>query len=955
MAPTQSTAFASGFLTANSNLLRECTSVDQRLKRAGQIAREQNESDSLQTQQLPGLPTIVVAGTQSSGKSSALNLIAGIRILVAGDNTCTRCPTRLEMLQEADASTEAYVLIYQIGSSEEQKGVRYSITDAAALRTRFLEVQTQVCSLSGTEVLFSEVQVVVEYHSTEIEENLVVVDLLGLCPGRDEAELAKGIILHYLRQPDCVLVIVSEAGEERDRDGIFTLLRTEGRVNRVIIVHNKLDKLRAERKSGSAAFLADKIKMIDEQQGPNRECLHYGIIALEGADEQYVDEWTAEGMNGITFGVTPLRTALAQMLMQGFRSILLNADLQHNVEKLIEHQKGILRSLPPQLDANTETIREIIQYIFLKMRETVRINIQQDKDFEEIKLKIQQCMQGDVKTFVQANINAFLSQPYDTLYRDSLAGRNAVMGAETGQLHVFRRIKEDFRITVHERAARKTVADIHRQLHDKLQQYLKDALVDSILDPLLQCITIQDRVYNIGENGDYPGLYRAIRAHFRTFFTGYEDAAPITKWWRQKTGFAASAHGLLDNALQLATNEFQKAKLDVNAKHERQARDTLVNLANQFEIWFATRLEAYRLVVSGTAHASFVASVKALKLETAGVFSIKLIRTLLNWATEVHRLVTPQIRRMQPLETVGRVYSMKGFWWERMAKLYTEYFRLEFNGRLAKWATKDAMLAEQPSLFEVDLVAKAPLIRLSYSEGQAYHITISVEGERKVDFGFQSMTERAKWLEAIKIHLHKGLQPEYENLADNLSQLLAGTPAYSDNAEENAMATRHRTGDLSFEARAAREAVINDIRDKCQVASEFAAKKYAEFRQAWRQGQPMVVDDDKLMNERLQKIYKMLQYYVSASAYLESELLAVVVKCFYLVEQERMQEDVLRIRCITSFCNQYPSQEDLNNLFRVRDASYAHRRRVAAELVELYSGALTDIIALNEHSLAEFE
>eukprot|EP00041_Stephanoeca_diplocostata_P030719 m.936968 g.936968 ORF g.936968 m.936968 type:complete len:326 (-) comp23812_c0_seq21:384-1361(-) len=239
--------------------------------------------------------------------------------------------------------------------------------------------------------------------------------------------------------------------------------------------------------------------------------------------------------------------------------------------------------------------------------------------------------------------------------------------------------------------------------------------------------------------------------------------------------------------------------------------------------------------------------------------------------------------------------------------------------------------------------------------GQAYNITISVQDEKNVDFGFQSMTERAKWLEAIKIHLHKGLQPEYENLADNLSQLLAGTPAYSDNAEENAMATRHRTGDLSFEARAAREAVINDIRDKCQVASEFAAKKYAEFRQAWRQGQPMVVDDDKLMNERLQKIYKMLQYYVSASAYLESELLAVVVKCFYLVEQERMQEDVLRIRCITSFCNQYPSQEDLNNLFRVRDASYAHRRRVAAELVELYSGALTDIIALNEHSLAEFE
>ena len=49
----------------------------------------------------PGVPEIVVIGSQSSGKSSVLNMIAGtgdLSVLMTDRNTGTRVPTKLQLV-----------------------------------------------------------------------------------------------------------------------------------------------------------------------------------------------------------------------------------------------------------------------------------------------------------------------------------------------------------------------------------------------------------------------------------------------------------------------------------------------------------------------------------------------------------------------------------------------------------------------------------------------------------------------------------------------------------------------------------------------------------------------------------------------------------------------------------------------------------------------------------------
>lgn len=63
---------------------------------APRILRLANQLRELGVDSVLQLPTIVIAGDQSSGKSSVVEAIAGVA-LPRAEGTCTRCPTEVRM------------------------------------------------------------------------------------------------------------------------------------------------------------------------------------------------------------------------------------------------------------------------------------------------------------------------------------------------------------------------------------------------------------------------------------------------------------------------------------------------------------------------------------------------------------------------------------------------------------------------------------------------------------------------------------------------------------------------------------------------------------------------------------------------------------------------------------------------------------------------------------------
>ncbi len=60
-----------------------------------EISEDKNNLDDVK--ELPKLPSLVVVGTQSSGKSSVLNTIMSMDILPTGTNMVTRLPTNVHL------------------------------------------------------------------------------------------------------------------------------------------------------------------------------------------------------------------------------------------------------------------------------------------------------------------------------------------------------------------------------------------------------------------------------------------------------------------------------------------------------------------------------------------------------------------------------------------------------------------------------------------------------------------------------------------------------------------------------------------------------------------------------------------------------------------------------------------------------------------------------------------
>jgi GTP-binding protein EngB required for normal cell division len=188
------------------------------------------------------LPSIVVIGSQSSGKSSVLEAIVGHEFLPKGNNMVTRRPIELTLVNTPDAHAEyAEFPALGLGKVTDFTHVQKTLTDLN------LAVSPQEC--------VSDDPIQLSIYSPNVPD-LSLIDLPGYIQvvGNDQpAELKEKIAAlceKYIQAPNIILAISAADVDLANSTSLRASRRVDPRGERTIGVITKMDLVEAERGLG---------------------------------------------------------------------------------------------------------------------------------------------------------------------------------------------------------------------------------------------------------------------------------------------------------------------------------------------------------------------------------------------------------------------------------------------------------------------------------------------------------------------------------------------------------------------------------------------------------------------------------------------------------------------------------------------------------------------------------
>ncbi|KAF1973865.1 hypothetical protein BU23DRAFT_506093 [Bimuria novae-zelandiae CBS 107.79] len=193
------------------------------------------------------LPSIVVIGSQSSGKSSVLEAIVGHEFLPKGHNMVTRRPIELTLVYTPDASAE-YGEFPALGLSK--------VTDFGQIQKTLTDLNLAV----PAEDCVSDDPIQLRIHSPNVPD-LSLIDLPGYIQvtGRDQPPQLKEKIAElcekYIRPPNVILAISAADVDLANSTALRASRKVDPRGERTIGVITKMDLVDAER---GASLLSDR-------------------------------------------------------------------------------------------------------------------------------------------------------------------------------------------------------------------------------------------------------------------------------------------------------------------------------------------------------------------------------------------------------------------------------------------------------------------------------------------------------------------------------------------------------------------------------------------------------------------------------------------------------------------------------------------------------------------------
>ncbi|KAH0642945.1 hypothetical protein KY289_033919 [Solanum tuberosum] len=181
------------------------------------------------------LPTIVVLGGQSSGKSSVLESIVGRDFLPRGSGIVTRRPLVLQ-LYKIEPGQQDYAQFLHTGNKK--------FLDFAMVRS---EIQQETDKVTGKTKQISPLPINLSIYSPNVV-NLTLVDLPGLTKvaveGQPESivQEIEDMVRSYVEKPNCILLAITPANQDvATSDAIKIAREVDPAGERTIGVLTKLD------------------------------------------------------------------------------------------------------------------------------------------------------------------------------------------------------------------------------------------------------------------------------------------------------------------------------------------------------------------------------------------------------------------------------------------------------------------------------------------------------------------------------------------------------------------------------------------------------------------------------------------------------------------------------------------------------------------------------------------
>ncbi|XP_056596280.1 interferon-induced GTP-binding protein Mx3-like [Triplophysa dalaica] len=229
------------------------------------------------------LPTIVVIGDQSTGKSSVLEALSGVA-LPRGTGIVTRCPLELRLRKITDEIIWKATLSYRPSHGLRDAYNRNTITfnDPSLIGTHIQEAQNK---LAGDGAGISEESIILEIRSPDVCD-LTLIDLPGIArvplegQPSDIGTQIKTLIMKFIRNPETLnMVVVPCNNDIATTEALKMAQEVDPEGTRTLAVLTKPDLIDKGTEKRILAIAQNKVIP-----------LHKGYIMVKCRGQQQIDE-----------------------------------------------------------------------------------------------------------------------------------------------------------------------------------------------------------------------------------------------------------------------------------------------------------------------------------------------------------------------------------------------------------------------------------------------------------------------------------------------------------------------------------------------------------------------------------------------------------------------------------------------------------------------------------------
>uniref|UniRef100_A0A2N9H060 Dynamin-type G domain-containing protein n=1 Tax=Fagus sylvatica TaxID=28930 RepID=A0A2N9H060_FAGSY len=287
------------------------------------------------------LPSVVVVGGQSSGKSSVLESIVGRDFLPRGSGIVTRRPLVLQ-LQKTEQGLQDYAEFLHLPKKR--------FTDFSMVRK---EIQDETDRVTGKSKQISPVPIHLSISSPNVV-NLTMIDLPGLTKvaveGQPESIVQdiENMVRSYVEKPNCIILAITPANQDiATSDAIKLSREVDPTGERTFGVLTKLD-------------LMDKgTNALDVLEGRSYRLQHpwVGIVNRSQADiNKNVDMLAARRREREFFATSPNYGHLASKLGSEYLAKLLSKHLESVIKARIPGIASLINRSIDELEAELDHV-----------------------------------------------------------------------------------------------------------------------------------------------------------------------------------------------------------------------------------------------------------------------------------------------------------------------------------------------------------------------------------------------------------------------------------------------------------------------------------------------------------------------------------------------------------------------------------------------------------------------